>query len=376
MKIVFVLGARSEWGYIHPVYEEGARRGHEVSVWACNTSVLHSYGNLSAKLRESGINIVGQTLTSVEGSTHFAMAKSVALVNSSFSDFLNFNRPDWVVLSGDRAEQLGAAIASVFQFLPTCHIQAGERSGNIDDMTRHALARLVHLHFASNADAANRLLKSGEESWRVVVSGAPQLDGLVEQSSGKTSTNLRYLLDNEIPYFIGMFHPVTTAPDGEVEGLRMLLEKLRARPEPVYWIAPNNDAGANEIRTEIISRKRAKDVFLENLSREDFAKFLGRALAIVGNSSAGILEAPSFALPALNVGTRQADRLRGANVVDAAIDLLEIENGLKRVSDPAFRATLKGMASPYGDGQSAKKIVDALEEQVSNPQLTRKRMEY
>lgn len=376
MKIVFVLGARSEWGYIHPVYEEGARRGHEVSVWACNTSVLHSYGNLSARLLDSGINVVGQTLTSVEGSTHFAMAKSVALVNSSFSDFLNFSRPDWVVLSGDRAEQLGAAIASTFQFFPTCHIQAGERSGNIDDMTRHALARLVHLHFAANVDAADRLIKAGEEVWRVITSGAPQLDGLVEKSSGEASMNVRHLLDTGLPYFVGMYHPVTTAPDGEIEGLNILLEKLRARPEPVYWIAPNNDAGAHEIRNQVISRKRAKDVFLENLSREDFAKLLAQALALVGNSSAGILEAPSFALPALNVGTRQADRLRGANVVDAAIDPFEIENGLKRVSEPTFRASLKGMTSPYGDGHSARRIVNALEEQASNPLLTKKRMEY
>ena len=374
MKITLVLGARSEWGYIKPVYLCAAERGHDVSIWACNTSVLPSYGNLSASIASQGFNIAGLAFTSFEGSTHYAMAKSVSAVASAFSDFIMSSRPDWVVLAGDRAEQLGAAIGSTFQYTPTAHIQAGERSGNIDGSTRHAIGRLVHVHFSSNRDASERLLRAGEEDWRIIETGAPQLDDLIDSSLN--SNILEQLQIEGERVLVGIFHPVTTTQDGELEGLHSLLLALSKYQGRVIWIAPNNDAGGERVRRKIVAEKRAQDRFVENLDRSQFAQLLANAEAVVGNSSAGILEAPSFGLPCLNIGSRQSDRLRGRNVIDSSLDLESVKSKLASVLDPVFRASLRGMDSPYGDGRSASRIVSALEELAGRENLTSKRLVY
>lgn len=353
---------------------EAARRGHDVSIWACNTSVLPSYGNLAASIASDGYKIAGRAFTSYEGSTHYAMAKSVSAVASAFSDFVSNAKPDWVVLAGDRAEQLGAAIGSTFQYTPTAHIQAGERSGNIDGSTRHAIGRLVHIHFSSNRDATDRLLKAGEENWRVIETGAPQLDDLVEFLSNPDH-NIQ--VENAVDkYVISIFHPVTTAENGEMEGLQSLLQALQDYQGCVIWIAPNNDAGGEQVRRKVVSQKRPQDRFVENLSRTDFADLLSRAEAILGNSSVGILEAPSFGLPCLNIGSRQSDRLRGRNVVDSSLDLDSVKSQLEFVLSPVFKASLAGMESPYGDGRSASRIVTALEESINRQNLTSKRLVY
>lgn len=375
MKIVFVLGARSEWGYIRPVYLEAERRGHDAVIWACNTAALHLYGDIAKNASANGFKVANVISTSFEGSTHYTMAKSIAAVASSFADFLANQTPSWVVLAGDRAEQLGAAIASTFQYIPTAHIQAGERSGNIDGMTRHAIGRLVHLHFAANEDAAVRLERSGEELWRIVKSGAPQLDDLSEETKLPYSDQLK-----DVPlsdgYVLGVFHPVTSSPSGEIEGLQMMSKALNEFDVPVIWIAPNNDAGALNIRKLMLGSLRPKDKFFENVSRPDFAKLLEGAQAIVGNSSAGILEAPFFETPAVNIGTRQSDRLRGKNVIDVEINLQEIRAAITKALSKEFKGSLLGMESPYGDGFSAARIIDSLEINHAHENLTQKRMEY
>jgi UDP-hydrolysing UDP-N-acetyl-D-glucosamine 2-epimerase len=330
---------------------------------------------LAKGLALEGFDLVGISTTSFEGSSRYGMAKSVAAVTSSFADCISHVRPTWVILAGDRAEQLGAAIASTFQSIPTAHIQAGERSGNIDGMTRHAIGRLVHLHFAANDDAAERLEKSGEEPWRIIRSGAPQLDGLLFDSRSEKSLEIQNLTKVE-NYILGIYHPVTTSDTAEAEGLESLMTQLAELPAPTYWIAPNNDAGASEIRKTILNGTKPTDRFIENLDRQSFAQLLSGALALVGNSSAGILEAPTFGIPSLNIGSRQADRLRGRNVIDTGIEMLEVAKNLKKVLDPAFRASLIGMRSPYGDGRSAKRIVNSLELQIEKKNLLVKKMEY
>lgn len=377
MKIVFVLGARSDWGYIEPVIDQAVERGHHPIVWACNTVNLDEYGNLLLRIKKGSRPQVEihESLTVVAGGTTVAMAKSAAMVTSAFSDFLLNTKPDWVVLAGDRVEQLGAAIASCFSYVPTAHIQAGERSGNIDGATRHAITRLAHLHFASNSDARIRLQRSGESDFRIVQSGAPQIDYLQSRISAKSRLVSTGLVP-EGDYLLGMFHPETSSLETSLEQLDNLLAVLSQLDLPIVWIAPNNDAGGVSVRAKILDSLRSIDKFHVNLAREDFAGSLRNSRAIVGNSSAGILEAPTFKKPAVNVGRRQEGRFRGENVLDCDGSEESIQEALEYALSSEFAEELRDMINPYGDGNSARRVVASLEAVIDRPDLLIKQMEF
>lgn len=375
MKILFVLGARSEFGYILPVYREAEKRGHEPAIWSCNTASLPGFGDVAQSAKQSGLNVRQIVTTSFDGYSHVAMAKSVGAVTQALSDFLGNEKYDWVVLSGDRAEQLGAAITSSYMYVPTAHVQAGERSGNIDGLARHAIARLAHVHFAANPDAEERLKRSGEEEWRVIMSGAPQIDGLVDSATVRTVLEGRRLIPPS-NYVLAVFHPETARLDQELEHLRELVTFLGTRDTPVVWIAPNNDAGSRSVRDIVMANLRAQDFFHENVSRPDFAGILGSCDVIVGNSSAGIIEAPSFSTVAINVGKRQDARFRGKNVLDVDRDGMTLRDAFDKAGRLRNKLLSSGGDFPYGTGNSSEIIVNSLEKLLGHPSLTLKQLSY
>jgi GDP/UDP-N,N'-diacetylbacillosamine 2-epimerase (hydrolysing) len=375
MKILFVLGARSEFGYILPVYREAENRGHSPSIWACNSASLSGFGGVAQAAKDEGMDVRQIVATSFDGYSHLAMAKSVGAVTQSLADFLGNERFDWVVLSGDRAEQLGAAVASSYMNFPTAHVQAGERSGNIDGMARHAIARLAHLHFAANSDAFQRLIRSGEEEWRVINSGAPQLDGLVDSATSRAELIARRLVPSS-EYVLAVFHPETSALTGDIEYLAPLLRFLRDFPKPVVWIAPNNDAGAMTVRDLVTSNLGSHDFLHENLARPDFAGILGHCSLVVGNSSAGIIEAPSFRKVAINLGRRQHSRFQGTNVINVPA-VPQTFGPIFSEAEALSRVLVSSTPdAPYGRGESARIVVDALENFKNHPELTLKQLSY
>lgn len=376
MKLLFVLGSRGEWGYIRPVIREAIRRGHQAPIVATNMAILREYGNLVASVEEEGFEVSDKILNSLEGGTRSAMAKSLGIFQSSMVDVLERHEPDWVVLAGDRAEQLAAAVSTAYTYIPSAHIQAGERSGNIDGIARHAIGRLVNIHFASNPDAANRLERSGEESWRIHDVGAPQLDEIVSGQVNSVAGLIEKGVRPEGPFLLACFHPVTESIQEIRLQIESLIESFRNQPEPIVWILPNNDAGGTVVRESVMSGLRGRDIAHSNLAREDYLGLLRDCLAIVGNSSSGLLEAPLFGTPALNVGRRQQDRVRGKNVIDAEPSSESIVEGLQRVLDPSFRLGLADMKSPYGSGNSSPKILDVLESCPRDDRLLIKHMIY
>ena len=177
----FLLGSRGEWGYIRPVIEELQKRGRTYEICATNMAVLPEYGNIAKKIRDEGYVVTDMPLMALAGDSRFAMAKSLGVLIQSFVDVLARNKPKWLVLAGDRGEQLAGAIAGSYTYVPTAHIQAGELSGNIDGVARHAIARFAHVHFASNRDASSRLHRFGEQEERIFEVGAPQLDDIANK---------------------------------------------------------------------------------------------------------------------------------------------------------------------------------------------------
>jgi GDP/UDP-N,N'-diacetylbacillosamine 2-epimerase (hydrolysing) len=307
------------------------------------------------------------------------MAKSLGIFLSSFVDILSSIRPDWIVLAGDRGEQLMGAIAGAFCYIPLAHIQAGELSGNIDGMTRHAMGKYVHVHFASNRDAALRLKKMGEQEFRIHQVGAPQLDELVQgMYSSKEDLQEKFAIDLTQEYLLILQHPVTEEFGSAAEQIQVTLKALQKFDMTKIIIFPNNDAGSHMVREGIEKFKKGDVHVFSNLKREDFLGFMRNAACIVGNSSSGLLEAPTFKVPAVNIGRRQDGRIRGNNVID--VPLFEeglIVKALRRAVSKKFRSYLAGhCTSPYGDGKTSQRIMRVLLDTPVDDKLLMKSLSY
>lgn len=191
MKLLFFTGSRSEWGYIRPILEICKKKKINYEICATNMHLLDSFGNSVKEIEKDGFKVKEKIYMALDGYNNFTMTKSMFILGSSFTDLIYRSKPDWVILAGDRGETLIASIVSAYTNTPIAHIQAGELSGNIDGQARHAIGKFAHLHFASNIDAYKRLIKLGEEKFRINLVGAPQLDDL--KNSKKVFDNFNFI---------------------------------------------------------------------------------------------------------------------------------------------------------------------------------------
>jgi GDP/UDP-N,N'-diacetylbacillosamine 2-epimerase (hydrolysing) len=377
MKLLFINGSRGEWGYIRPIIMQCIAENIEYSICATNMLLLPNYGSLVDEIKSEGFKVEDEIFMSLEGSNRYTMVKSLGIFLSSFVDVLYRTKPDWIILAGDRGEQLVGSIVGAYTYTPVAHIQAGERSGNIDGIARHALGKFAHLHFAANEDAAERLIKLGEEPFRVHNVGAPQLDELTqglfstEEELAKT-----YNLAKEEPYILVLLHPVTEELENAEEQVNVLVTALNNINMKKIWILPNNDAGSEVVRRILLQQRNADTQVYENLTRRDFLGLLKKCKAIVGNSSSSLLEAPTFKIPAVNIGRRQANRLQGSNVINTDFILKECIKAINKAISHEFQLEICECLNPYGDGRSTVRILDILKNTEINSKLLIKNLVY
>lgn len=379
-KILFLTGSRGEWGYIRPILREIEKRNDvEYVLVVTNMHLLPSYGNTYKEILDDGFQIDYKIRMSMDGYDYYTSTKSLGVLLQALPDIIEKERPDWIVLAGDRGEQLMGAIAGAYTYTPVAHIQAGEVSGNIDGMCRHAIGKFVHIHFASNDDAALRLKRLGEEEFRIFNVGAPQLDELVEgkYSSVEEISNMLGIDIERKKYILGVMHPVTEEYDFAERQAEIFIQSLNEFDEPKVIILPNNDAGTDKVKNALISLRKGKYYFFENIKREFYLGMLKNAECIVGNSSSGLLEAPTFKTPAVNIGRRQYKRCRGINVIDVPFKIEKIVNAIRIAKGKDFNMKLmRECENPYGDGHSSKKIIDILLETEKGSRLLVKNLMY
>jgi len=376
MKLLFVLGSRGEWGYIRPLIQLAKNSNHDVEIWCANMSVLNRFGKLSEVIKQEGYPVVGEFYTAVEGDDNLALAKSFGLVSLSAADWLMNNDYDWVIVSGDRVEQLAFVIVASLSNKAICHIQAGERSGNIDGKNRHAIARYAHLHMAANTEAAERLIRSGEDPNRVKVTGAPQIDDMVSQQLPTVPELKERTVVNADKFVLSVFHGVTEDLQASKKGIDILIDTLTEIELPIIWIGSNNDTLGSFIEQKIVASLRINDKFYSNLNRIDYLAILANCEFIIGNSSSGILEAPTFSKPAVNLGRRQADRFRGDNVIDCEYNKEEIILAILKARSDQFKSLCTQSKNPYGSGDSSKQILSALENTLVDSNFLIKRITF
>lgn len=378
-KIMFITGSRGEWGYIRPILRLIEKRDDvEYRLVVTNMHLLQAYGNSYKEIENDGFTIHYKVQMSLDGYSHFTQAKSLGIFMLSLPDIIESEKPDWVLLAGDRGEQLMAAVVAGYTYTPVAHIQAGEISGNIDNMARHAIGKFVHLHLAANEDAKKRLLKLGEEPFRVHNVGAPQLDELVSMTYQSLEEIQKHLyVDLSKGFILVVMHPVTEEYSKAREQATVVIRTLNRFNIPKVVILPNNDAGSYEVRYAIDNYKEGQYFIYANLKREIYLGLLKYCRCIVGNSSSGLLEAPTFRTPAVNIGRRQNMRFRGNNVIDVDFRQEEIEEAVRKAMSEEFLQFLESHVDhPYGDGHSSEKILDLLLNTKIDEKLLVKQLTY
>jgi len=377
-KIAIIAGSRGEYGYYRPIIKEIKKRpGLDYGIIATNMHVLDTFGSSLNEIEKDGFDVVAAIHNTLDGYNHLTMTKSLAIFMLQLPEILKQMGADMILIAGDRGEQLMAAIAGAHMYIPVAHIQAGEVSGNIDGMTRHAITKFSHLHFAANQDAADRVLKMGEEPFRVFNVGAPMLDELVQGFvTPKEEIYKKFKLKKDEPIVLLVQHSVTEDFDKAEEHMKKTMDAVSKLGYQTVIVLNNSDAGSNIMRRVIMENKKPFMHVVPNMRREDYAGLLNVADVLVGNSSSGILEAPTFKLPAVNIGNRQKGRMHTINVINVIHDSEEIEKAIKMAISSEFKKKMKDCVNPYGDGNSTKKIVDILEALIIDDKILIKGLTY
>lgn len=347
------------------------------SLLVVSQHLLPAFGSTVKEIEREGIKISDRLYSVFDGYTPATMAKSTGALIMSLTDSFVRLRPDWVLVLGDRGESLAAAYTATTMNIPVAHVQAGERSGNVDGMTRHAITRFAHLHFASGEEAAERLGRMGEEEWRICTVGAPQLDELRRRMfAPPEQIAAQFEIDLEQPLLLVLQHPVTEDFGQGAEQMRITLDAVCELKAQTVLVFPNSDAGSEDIR-RVLGTYRLPFMRVErNLPHYVYAGLMNVATAMVGNSSSGIIEAPLMGLPAVNVGDRQRERARAGNVIDVPHDRDSIVSALHRAMSMEFREQLTADSPYLGDGQVSERILSALRTTAIDSRLMTKRIVY
>jgi UDP-hydrolysing UDP-N-acetyl-D-glucosamine 2-epimerase len=376
--IAIVTVARSDYGIYLPILRR-IQTDPELNLrlMVSGAHLSPEFG-MSVKLIEAdGFTVADRVEMLLSSDSPEGISKSIGLGVIGFSQAFARSQPDLLVVLGDRFEMYAAALAALPFLIPVAHIHGGEVTmGAIDDALRHSMTKLSHVHFVSTVDYGRRIEQLGEELDRIVVSGAPGLDNLnsFTRLSG-AELFAKFGCSTQPQPLLVTFHPVTREYPLVKTQTQALLDALDEVKLPVVFTQPNADTGGRQIShmiDEFVSH-HATACRVDNLGLQGYFSLMSLAAAMVGNSSSGIIEAPSFGLPVVNIGSRQTGRVRASNVIDVEADRSAIVVGIRQAVRPEFRDGLRGEVNPYGDGHASRIIVERLKSITLGPRLTTKR---
>ncbi len=280
-----------------------------------------------------------------------------------FSKKLIKLNPNLIVVTGDRIETLGMTLAAAYMNIPVAHIQAGDKSGHIDDLARSAIAKFSNIHFSSCKDSSKRLKKWGEKNSRIYELGAPQLDDIYNIAKKKIIKK---------DYFIVMFHPVLNEADKIIDQMKNLISSLKEFKNPIYWIYPNNDYGF-QLVLDLLKKNKLKNIkIIKNLDRDKFIKLLSESRLLIGNSSCGIIEAASFKLPVVNIGTRQNNRPQSKNILNSSYKSKDIKKKIGLALSVKFQKKCNAVKNLYYKKNSGYLTYKVLNQLNQNSKILKK----
>ena len=341
----------------------------ELQIVVAASALLERYGNAVGVIEAAGFTIDRQVYMIVEGENLVTTAKSTGFGLAELATVFDNLKPDIVVTIADRFETMATAVAASYMNIPLAHIQGGEVTGSIDEKVRHAVTKLADLHLVASQNAAERVIRMGENPDSVIVTGCPSIDlaqAAVEAEPRDTAKILSAYggvgadVDVSGGYVVVLQHPVTTEYEQAYGHVLETLEAVREGGYPALWFWPNVDAGSDNTSKAIRGFRERHELpnvhFYRNLNPFDFLSVLINSDCIVGNSSAGIRECSYLGVPAVNIGNRQRGRDRGVNVMDVDYNRNAIIAAIEQIrSNPRPERDLL-----YGDGKAGPKIADIL----------------
>ena len=382
-KILAVTGIRSEYFILQPVFEEIVRHTKlSLSVVVTGTHLSPLYGNTYQLVERDGFETI-QLETLLSSDRFSGRSKSLGIQIMGLTDIVAREKPDWLLVLGDREESLATAAVGAYMNIPVAHICGGDRVvGNIDDSVRHAVTKLAHLHFPTTKENGERILKMGEEPWRVKVVGNPALDSIRKQpylSYDEINSYLGSDLKDNEAFILLIKHPLSSEVEKAQTQMETTLQAVAELGIKTIIIYPNSDAGSFGMITEI-ERYTATYSFMKafkTLPRDIFVNLQRKAALLLGNSSCGLLEAPFLKLPVVNVGNRQQQRQHAENIIFVPHDKERIKAAINRaLYDESFKNLCKNCNNPYGDGYSGERIARIIAETEINELLLNKQIVY
>ncbi|MCT4583409.1 MAG: UDP-N-acetylglucosamine 2-epimerase [Peptostreptococcaceae bacterium] len=356
-KILFLTGTRADYGKMKPLMsaiEES--ENFECHIFVTGMHTLKEFGDTKSEIfKDKFKNVQVYMNQIIEEPMDLVLANTI----NGFSRYIRELEPDLIIIHGDRVEALAGAISGAINNILVAHIEGGELSGTIDESIRHSISKLAHLHFVSNIDAKNRLIQLGEDQNSIFVIGSPDIDIILQ----KPSINIEKIKERyDIKfknYGVLMYHPVTT----EVNVLKYKVEKLvdSVIESGCNYIVinPNNDHGHNIILDEYKRFDKYKNIKrYPSIRFEFFIELLRNANFIIGNSSAGIHEAPVIGLPSVNIGSRQSNRFSYESIINISHSKEEILNAIKK----AENLKISKKTTYFGDGNSKNNFIRIVNE--------------
>ena len=363
-RIAVVTTSRADYSHLYwPLFELKRHPDVELGLIVMGAHLSPEFGNTVNEIEKDGFPILARIECLVSSDSDTGMAKTIGLATLGIADTLSAWRPNLLLLIADRYEMLAPASAALALRIPMAHIEGGEISqGAIDDAVRNALTKLAHIHFTSTPTARRRVIAMGEEPQRVYLAGAPSLDHLRRGPQlSREAIAERLGIPLHSPTLLVAYHPVTIERETTQEAAALFTALANFNGQTLF-VFPNSDAGSRHLvdRTRRFQEEHADTHIFVNLDAVTYLNLLRYVDVLVGNSSSGIMEAASCALPVVNIGMRQQGRERTRNVLDSEADATIITTKIQQALSPGFRASLTGMISLYGDGNAAKLIAEVL----------------
>ncbi len=380
-KIAVVTGTRAEYGLLYwiikGIHEDSML---ELQLIVTGMHLSPEFGMTVKEIETDGFPISERVEMLLSADTETAIATSMGLGMIGFAKAYERLRPDIIVVLGDRFEILSAVAAAMSFRIPVAHIHGGESTeGVIDELIRHAVTKMSHIHFTATERYKKRVVQMGENSDNVLCFGAPSLDSIYNLNLLERHDLLKQLgLPNDKRIGLVTYHPVTLEADTAQCQMTELLSAIQSFQD-IFWVftLPNADTGGRIITKMIddfVVNNSNKGISFASLGQSRYLSLLKYADVMVGNSSSGLIEAPFFKLPVVNIGDRQRGRVRGHNIIDVVkCEKESIENAIKQALSPEFKNALKGLENPYGEKNVSMRIVEKLKTIHLDETLIKKR---
>lgn len=377
-KILYISGTRADYGLMRPVLKKlDKNQKIDLELVITGMHLMEEFGMTINEIKKDGFKI-HEIKADFPDDNKFSAVNFIGNFIILLGNAVRTIKPDIILLLGDRAEMLAGAIVGTYLNIPVAHLHGGEISSTVDEYARHAITKLSNIHLPATEKSAERIKKMGESPKNIFVVGAPGLDNIFEEDLIEPEElSKKYDLNLAEPFIMMVQHPVSLEFEDSADQIIETLEAIVTTGYQTIIIFPNADAGGRKIIKTIKSYEKYTFVkTFKSIPNKDYLSLMNIASVLVGNSSSGIIEAPSLGVPVINIGSRQDGRERGQNIIDVEYNRREIKIAIdKAINDNEFKKLVKESPNPYGDGNASTKIVEILSEIQLDQTLLNKQLD-